>query len=131
MSGCCGYSGLLVLLVLGGGVWIASLVQRGQRSSGRQRFNDLLVEFCSGGDQSLAQVSKIRAVLLVTFADDYEHEALAGAVTTFASYGQPPFHDEVWLEEKFRMFLAGKGITVPEQVREQPGVWPSPPKMHG
>jgi|GEM_PF-1813517 len=131
LSGCCGCSGLLILLLLGGGVWIASLVQRGQRSSGRQRFNDLLVEFCSGEDQSLAQVNKIWAILLVTFADDSEHEALAAAVATFAPGGKAPFHDEFWLEEKFRVFLAGKGITVPEQVREQPGVWPPPPKMQG
>ena len=129
-SGCCGCFGLLTMLLLGGGVWIASLIQRGQRKPGRDRFNNLLIQFCTGEDQSAAQVGKIRAILLVTFADDSEHEALAADVATFAPGGKAPFHDEAWLEEKFRVFLAGKGIVVPEQAKEQPGVWPPPPRVH-
>ncbi len=128
-SGCCGCLGLLTLLLAGGGVWVASLVQRSRRAPGRQRFHDLLVQFCTGEDQSIAQVNKIRAILLVTFADDKEHEDLAAGVATFAPGGLPPFHDEAWLEEKFRVFLAGRGIFVPEYAKEQPGVWPPPPNM--
>ena len=66
----------------------------------------------------MAQVGKIRAILLVTFADDSEYEQLTTDVATFAPGGKAPFHDEAWLEEKFRVFLAGRGITVPEQARE-------------
>ena len=130
-SGCCGCLGLLTLLIGGGGVWIASLVQRSQRRPGRERFNHLLMQFCSGEDQSLAQVNRIRQILLVTFADDSEHEELAAAVATFAPGGQPPFHDEAWLEEKFRAYLRGQGITVPDYGKEQPGVWPPPPNWRG
>ena len=125
-SGCCGCVVLLILLLGGGGVWIASLVQRSQRKPGQQYFNSLLMQFCSGEDQSIAQVNRIRQILLVTFADDSEHEELA-AVATFALGGQPPFHDEVWLEETFRAFLQGRGITISEYGKEQPGVWPRRP----
>ena len=93
--------------------------------------NELLVDFCTGADATPVQVQRIQILLMASFGQDSEFEQLTTEVATFAPHGQPPFHDEVWLEEKFRMFLAGKGITVPEQVREQPGVWPPPPKMHG
>ena len=125
----CGCSGLLLLLLCGGGAWIASLIQRSQRKPGRDRFNALLIQFCSGEDQSSAQVGRIRAILLVTFADNSEHETLAADVATFAPGGKAPFHDERWLEEKFRVFLSNQGIFVPEQAREQPGVWPPPPRL--
>ncbi len=94
---------------------------------GQHHFNTLLVQFCSGEDQSIAQVNRIRQILLVTFADDSEHEELAAAVATFAPGGKPPFHDEAWLEEKFHVYLRGQGITLPEYGTEQPGVWPPPP----
>ena len=126
-SGCCGCLMLLTLLLGGVGVWIASLVRRDQRRPGRDRFHSLLVQFCTGEDRSLAQVEKIRAILVVTFADDSEHETLAADVATFAPGGLPPFHDEAWLEERFRVFLAGRGIFVPEYAKDQPGVWPPPP----
>ena len=128
-SGCCGCLGLLTLLIGGGGVWAASLVQRSQRRPGQQHFNGLLMQFCSGEDQSIAQVNRIREILLVTFADDSEHEELAAAVATFAPGGQPPFHDEAWLEEKFRAYLRSRGITIPDYGKEQPGVWPPPPNL--
>ena len=126
LFGCLGTLALLIAAIVGG---ISYLSGSGRRNLERQRLNALLVEYCSGTDQSLAKVNQIRAMLMLTFAENSENEALAAATASFAPGGLPPFHDEAWLEDTFRVFLRGQGITVPDYGKEQPGVWPPPPSF--
>ncbi len=119
------------LALLFGGICVGVLGLRRRRSMNpeRQRLNTLLIEFCTGTDQSLAKVNRIRSLLMVTFAEDSKHEDLAAAASSFAPGGLPPFHDEAWLEAKFRAFLESQGIVIPDYGQEKPGVWPPPPKF--
>ncbi len=126
------FFGLLALLFGGVSAAIIRLVlwrRRGPERQRHQRLDTLLMEFCHGADQSLAKVNQIRAVLMVTFADSSEQEELATVVNSFAPGGLPPFHDEAWLEERFRVYLRQRGITIPDYGKEQPGVWPPPPNI--
>ena len=128
LSGC---FGLLALIFLGSGSGIAYFVKRKQERRnplGRQRLNDLMADFCTGADATSVQVQRIQILLMTSFNQVSEYEQLMTDVATFAPGGKAPFHDEAWLEEKFRVFLAGKGIIVPEQAKEQLGVWPPPPR---
>ena len=127
-----GCLGLLALVFAGFTAGMAALfnrlARRGTRSE-RQFFDSLLLDFCTGADQSAAKVNQIRSLLMTTFAQDSEYEELTRAAASFAPGGQPPFHDEDWLTGEFRAFLSSHGIAVPEQAKEEPGVWPPPPKM--
>lgn len=126
--------GLVALLFAGISAAVVRLSLWGRRSAEhqrRQRLNALLTEFCSGANQSLAKVNQIRAILMVTFAEDSEQEDLAAATASFAPGGLPPFHDEAWLEAKFRTYLSRQGIVLPDYGREMPGVWPPPPNLRG
>jgi hypothetical protein len=126
MGGCLG----LLALLFGGmsaAVIRLSLIRR--KAPERQRLNELLIEFCTGTDQSLTKVNQIRSILMVTFEEDHEHEDLLTATGSFAPGGNPPFHDEEWLEGKFRTFLRSQGIALPEYGKEKPGVWPPPPNF--
>jgi hypothetical protein len=72
-------------------------------------------------------VQRIQILLFALFAQYSEYEELMTAVATFAPGGKPPFHDEAWLEEKFRAFLQGQDIIIPDYGKDQSGVWPPPP----
>ncbi len=131
LSGC---FALLALVIAEGTGGIARLihVRHGKRKNPeRQRLNDLLIDFCSGADATRVQVQRIQILLITSFGQDSEYEELTTAVATFAPSGRPPFHDEAWLEGKFRVFLQGQGITVLDYGREQPGVWPPLPNLRG
>ena len=127
LSGCLG---LFALLIAGSGGGIALLLKRHaskRTSPERRRLNELLIDFCTGADTTSVQVQRIQILLMTSFGQDSEYEALTTAVATFAPAGLPPFHDENWLEEEFRVFLATQDIVIPSYGREQPGVWPPPP----
>lgn len=127
LSGC---FGLFALLLGSISAVIVGVSHRRSKVPERQRLNTLLIEFCTGTDQSLAKVNQIRSLLMVTFTEDSEHEELAAAANSFAPGGLPPFHDEAWLEDTFLVFLGKQGIVVPAYGREKPGVWPPPPRLH-
>ena len=129
MSGCLG---CLALLLAGGTVGIVQITQFMQHRRvrpERQRLHGLLVEFCTGADQSLTKVNQIQALQVTIFAHDSECEELITAAASFVPGGPPPFRDEVWLADRFRLFLRKSGIFVPEYGAEQAGVWPPPPNL--
>jgi len=129
LSGC---FGLLALIIAGGTGGIARFihVRRNKHDNpARQRLNNLLVDFCTGVDATSVQVQRIQILLITSFGQESEYKELTTAVATFAPSGRPPFHDEAWLEERFRAFLRGQGITLPDYGKEQPGVWPPPPNL--
>ncbi len=129
LSGCLA---LLALVIAGGTGGIARLlyVRHSKRKNPeRQRLNDFLIDFCTEADATRVQVQRIQILLITSFAQDSEYEELTTAVATFAPGGQPPFHDEAWLEDKFRVYLQSQGITLPDYGKEQPGVWPPPPNL--
>lgn len=127
MGGCCGCLGLLTLLflVIGGG--LVQYTRSRRIDPERQSFNALLIEFCTGADQSRVKVNQIQRLLMTTFAQDTAYEELTAAVASFVPGGQPPFHNEAWLEGTFRQFLQRSQIILPEYEKEQAGVWPPPP----
>ena len=129
LSGC---FALLALVIAGGTGGIARFIHvrhSKRKNPERQRLNELLIDFCTGADATGVQVQRIQILLITSFGQDSEYEDLTTAVATFAQRGQPPFHDETWLEDTFRVFLRGQGITVPNYGKELPGVWPPPPNL--
>lgn len=122
LSGCLGLLALVIFGIGGGVMRLLNGRIKKRHSPERRRLNDFLIDFCTGADATSVQVQSIQRLLMTSFAGDSEYEALTTTAATFAPSGRAPFHDEAWLEEKFRVFLSNQGIFVPEQAREQPGV---------
>lgn len=127
LSGCFGLLALIIASGTGGIARFIHVRRRKHNNPARLRLNDLLIDFCTGADTTRVQAQRIQILLITSFGQDSEYEELTTAVATFALGGLPPFHDEAWLENKFRVFLSGQGIVLPDYGQEMPGVWPPPP----
>lgn len=121
-------SGCLALLALPVIIFLARLSRVNQASrapEARERLTGLLIEFASGADRSGAKVRQIEALLMALLATDRRYEDLLSAVASFQPGRVLPFHDEQWLAEVFRAYLAKRRVTVTETIPR--GLWPPPP----
>lgn len=114
VSGCFGLLALIIAAGTGGIVRFINVRHHKHKTPERQRLNDLLIGFCSGADATSVQAQRIQILLITSFGQESEYEELTTAVATFAPGGLPPFHNEAWLEDKFRVFLSGQGIILPD-----------------
>ena len=126
-----GCFGLLALIFAGISAAVIKLSFGRRKVPERRQLNLLMADFCTGVDQSRANVDKIRFLLMKTYSEDAEHEELLAAANSFVPGGRPPFHDEAWLEHKFRDYLWSQGISLPDYGQAKPGVWPPPPNLRG
>ncbi len=117
---------LLALLLGGGSAAVIGLIFGRRRVPERKELNVLITDFCTGVDQSRANVNEIRLLLMRMYSEDAKHEELLAAVNSFTPGGRPPFHNEAWLQERFSDYLWSQGIVLPDYGLAKPGVWPPP-----
>ena len=116
-----------LLFAAGGGALWRSLWTRRARPAHDHLVN-LIVGFVTSEDRSLERVAQIEALLTIKFARDRHYEELTASVVAFAPRERAAFRDEAGLVQVFRAFLKKQGVPVPDEARDQSGVWPPPPK---